>query len=326
MAQRDIIVIGSSAGGASVLMELVRRLPADLQAAMFIVTHLPAGRPSELAALLDERSPLPIGEAVDGQPIETSRGYVAPPGRHLLLMDRVVRLGRGPHENMARPAVDPLFRSAALAFGSRVIGVILSGFLDDGASGICAVKQRGGLAVVQHPLDAEAPEMPRAALEAVDADHVVNARELPELLVGLAGQPAPESPPPDPGLAFEVRVAAGAGPPPEELAGFAAPSRLTCPHCHGVLSQVETAGPLRFRCQTGHAFSAEAALAAQQRDVDEAVLVALRVMEERCALVSSMAKEARESGRNAVAELYETRAEEYGRYAATLREAAGQPA
>jgi two-component system chemotaxis response regulator CheB len=227
---------------------------------------------------------------------------------------------------MARPAVDPLFRSAALAFGSRVIGVILTGYLDDGASGLHAVKQRGGLAVVQHPLDAEAPDMPRAALEAVEADHVVNARELPELLVGLAGRPAPESPPPDPTLAFEVRVAAGVGPPPEELASFAAPSRLTCPHCHGVLSQVEMAGPLRFRCQTGHAFSAEAALAAQQRDVDEAVLVALRVMEERCALVSSMAREARESGRNAVAELYETRAEEYGRYAATLREAAGHVA
>jgi two-component system chemotaxis response regulator CheB len=324
LAGRDIIVVGGSTGSVSVLARLTAELPPDLPASVFIVTHVPR-EGSNLAGVLAGGAALPVHPALDGQPIEKGQIYVAAPDRHLLLASQLIHLGRGPRENMARPAVDPLFRSAALVFGPRVIGVVLTGMLNDGASGLAAIKQRGGLAVVQHPLDAEAAEMPRAALEAVEADHVVRGDELAALLGRLAHQATSHTPlPPSPELELEVQIAAsgplGAG----ELSRIAEPSTLTCPHCQGVLSEISHSTPLRFRCQTGHAFTAEAVDHAQQKSVDEAVFVALRVMEERLSLVSRMAREARDQGRSALAELYEARAEEYGRYAATLREAAAR--
>ena len=235
-----------------------------------------------------------------------------------------IRLGRGPRENMARPAVDPLFRSAALAFAGRVVGLVLSGMLNDGAAGLFAVKQRGGVALVQHPLDAEAHSMPQSALDACPVDEAVGVADLPQALLRHVGEPAPKDVPPAPGLDLEVRIALGARLGSNALEHLATPSTLSCPHCHGVLSELQTAGPLRYRCQTGHAFTAESALAAQQGEVDEALMVALRVMEERVTLTRRMGREAREQGRNAMAETYEARAEEYDGYAATLRGAASR--
>jgi len=220
-----------------------------------------------------------------------------------------------------RPSIDPLFRSAALAYGSRVVGVVLTGMLNDGAAGLAAIKAVGGTAVVQHPLDAEADQMPLAALEATEVDHVMPINGLAPLLVELAARDAGPTLPAPVGLLLEVEIAAGARLGSENLRHFATPSALTCPDCHGVLSEVEGSRPLRFRCQIGHAYTAEV-YASRTQEVDEAVRVALRVMEERVTLVQRMAVDARQTGRTAVAELYEERAEEYGRYATTLREAA----
>lgn len=323
MAKKDIIAIGGSAGSGNVLRRLVRELPADLPAALFISTHLPAKSRGFLSETLAAGSSLPVVEAVDGQPIERGHIFVAAPDRHLLLMNGIIRLGEGPRENMARPAIDPFFRSAALAYGSRVVGVVLSGMLNDGAAGLHAIKAVGGTAVVQHPLDAEADQMPLAALEAVDVDHVVVAADLAATLTGLAQSDAgPASPPPDE-LALEVEIAAGGRLGSGTLRTFADPSALTCPDCHGVLSEVRGKGPLRYRCQIGHAYSAET-LMAEITEVDEALRVAMRVMEERLTLVERMARDARETGRTAVAELYESRAIEYRHYAAALRKAALQ--
>jgi len=258
---------------------------------------------------------------VNGQPIERGRIYVAAPDRHLLLMNGTIRLGEGPRENMARPAIDPFFRSAALSYGPRVIGVVLSGMLNDGAAGLYAIKAAGGTAVVQHPLDADADQMPLAALEAVDVDHVASAADLANTLSELARSEAGPASPPSEELALEVDIAAGGRLGSRALEGFADPSALTCPDCHGVLSEVRSKGPLRYRCQIGHAYSAET-LMANIGEIDEALRVAMRVMEERLTLVERMAEDARATGRAAVAELYETRAGEYRRYAATLREAA----
>lgn len=323
MACRDVVVVGGSAGSGAVLRRFIPALPADFPAAIFVVTHIGAAGARYLVEGIAEKSPLDIGVAVDGQPIELGHAYFAPPDHHMLVFPRVIRLGRGARENMTRPAIDPLFRSAALAFDGRVIGVVVSGFLNDGASGLFAIKQRGGLAVVQHPLEAEAPGMPQAALEACDADYIVSADEIAATLCSLAGQPvADASREPAPDLELEVRIAMGARVGSDDLNAYAEPSRLSCPHCHGVLSEMHAPGPLRYRCQTGHAFTAEAAFAAQQDDVDEALMVALRVMEERVNLVARMGHDARAHGRDALAETYEARAEEYARYAATLRGAA----
>lgn len=320
-ATRDIIAIGGSAGSGAVLRKILAQLPSDLPASVFISTHVPAHAPGMLASMLLGSACLPVGQAVDGQPIERGRVYVAAPDRHLLLVDGTIRLGDGPRENMARPSIDPMFRSAALSYGPRVIGTVLTGLLNDGAAGLHAVKACGGTAVVQHPVDAEADQMPLAALEAAEVDHVAIASDLGHLLAGLAGSAAGPGRPPSEDLSLEVEIAAGSRVGSDTLRRFADPSALTCPDCRGVLSEVRQTHPLRYRCQTGHAYTADV-LAAHSDEVDEAVRIAMRVMEERVTLVERMARDARDTGRKAVAELYETRAEEYRRYAETLRDAA----
>jgi two-component system chemotaxis response regulator CheB len=321
MAKRDIIVIGGSAGSNAVLRQLLADLPGDFPASIFVTTHVPSRSGGYLAEMLDRAGPLPAVHAVDGQPIERGRVYVAVPDRHLLVVDGTIRLGDGPRENMTRPAIDPLFRSAALSYGSRTVGVLLTGMLNDGASGLSAIKACGGTAIVQHPLDAEADQMPLAALETVDADEVGSAAQLGGILARVARSDAGESLQPPDCLSLEVDIAAGARLGAQTLRQIADPSPLSCPECHGVLSELRGEQPLRYRCQTGDAMTAEV-LASRHEEVDEAMRIALRVMEERVTLVTRMGKDARDIGRTAVAELYEARAVEYARYAETLRTAA----
>jgi len=321
VAKRDIVVIGGSAGSSTVLKQMLSDLPGDLPASLFIATHVPSNSPGYLAEILGGAGPLPVVRAVDGQPIERQRVYVAAPDRHLLLFNGTIRLGEGPRENMARPAIDPLFRSAALSYGPRAVGVILSGMLNDGASGLNAIDSCGGTAVVQHPLDAQADQMPLAALQAVSTAEVASAEDLGALLVRIVATDAGPRVPPSDVLALEVQIAAGERLGSEALRRIADPSALTCPDCQGVLSEVRDGQPLRFRCQIGHAQTAEV-LSANGEALHAAVGIAMRIMEERVTLVTRMADDARRTGRSAVAELYEARAEEYRRYAATLRNAA----
>jgi len=319
--RKDIIAIGGSTGSGAVLKMLVANLPADLPASIFVSTHVPAHGPGFLADILAGAAAMPVTQAIDGQPIEQGRIYVAAPDRHLLLVGDTIRLGPGPRENMARPAVDPMFRSAALAFGSRVVGVVLTGMLNDGASGLAAIKARGGTAVVQYPLDAEADGMPLAALEATEVDFVAPAHDLARTLGEVAGTPAGPSAPVSETLRLEVEIAAGGRLGSAHLRELGDPSALSCPDCQGVLNEIRGTRPLRYRCQIGHGFTAEF-LASRIDDVNEAIRVAMRIMEERVTLVERMARDARETGRTAVAELYEARAVEYRRYATTLRDAA----
>lgn len=320
-ATKDIVAIGGSAGSSVALRRIIGDLPGDLPASVFVSTHIPAHGASLLAEVLAGNAAMPVARAQDGQPIERGHVYVAAPDRHLLLVDGTIRLGEGPRENMARPAIDPFFRSAAMSYGGRAIGIVLSGMLNDGASGLHAIKACGGTTVVQHPLDAEANEMPLSALEATDVDHVATAADLGRLITSIVGTEAGTGPAPGDDLKLEVEIAAGGRLGSDALRRIATPSALSCPDCHGVLSEVKNGPPLRYRCQIGHAHTAET-LAANIDEVDEAIRVAMRVMEERLTLVERMARDARETGRGAVAELYKARAIEYRRYAETLRAAA----
>lgn len=322
MSLHDIVVIGGSMGSRTALRRLLADLPPELPAAILIATHMPSDGVPYLSEVLSAVSVLPVGPASDGQPLGPGRVYVAVPGRHLLVVDHTIVLGLGPRENMVRPSIDALFRSAALAFGSRVIGVVLSGMLDDGAAGLAAIKGQGELAIVQHPLDAEAADMPRAALEAADVDHVASADALGGLIARLVHTEAPAQLPVPVELELEVEIAAGRRLGSDRLREIAEPAPLSCPHCQGVLSGIKDTSPLRFRCQIGHAFSADSLVEAQRDGVDQALRVAMRVMEERVELVTRMASDARMQGRSAVAELYEARGREYREYAATLRRAA----
>jgi len=321
MSNRDIIVIGGSSGATAPLKTILGALPPDLPAAVFIVLHIPARSIGIFATVASAAGRLPVHQATDGMRIEPGNVYLAVADHHLILTEGHIRLGRGPRENMARPAIDPLFRSAATAYGPRVIGVILSGLLNDGASGLEAVKRCGGITIVQDPADAIADEMPRSALEAVTVDIAVPGARIGDVLSDLAREAAGPDVPIPADIRLEVDIAAGERVNSEVVGKIADPAALTCPSCGGVLSSVRGSKPLRFRCQVGHSYTSEILAKGQESAVDEALRVALRVIEERAELVARMAADGRRSGRRAVAELYEERAIEYRQYAEILRRA-----
>ncbi|WP_206020796.1 chemotaxis protein CheB [Roseococcus sp. SYP-B2431] len=319
---KDIVTIGGSLGSSAALKRVLSDIPADFPAAVLIATHMAESSSGYLAEALAGHSALPVGQAMDGQPVEQGHVYVAAPNRHLLVDGGTILLGTGPRENMARPAVDALFRSAALSFGPRVVGLVLSGLLNDGASGLHAIKAMGGTAIVQDPFDAQARDMPLAALQTVEVDHVGPADQLAGLLRQVVREEAGPAIAAPLDLQLEVSIATGQRAGSEQLRTLGEPVPLSCPHCQGVLSEMKDGKPLRFRCQIGHAFTAEAMIASAEAGVGDAIRIAMRLMEERVELVSRMSRDARESGRPAVAELYEARAVEYAGYAATLRRAA----
>lgn len=214
----DVIAIGTSSGGVDALRRLLPTLSPDIPASIFIVLHI--GMRSHLAEILSRESALPVVQAESGARIERRKVYVAGPGKHLLLHDGHMLLSRGPRENMCRPAIDPLFRSAAATFGSRAIGVVLTGALNDGTSGLRAIKRCGGLAVVQDPEDATVNTMPESALRNVNVDHVVSLDELGSLLNGLARQPAGPTPEIPQDIRLETAIAA------QDIAGMKVEDRL----------------------------------------------------------------------------------------------------
>jgi two-component system chemotaxis response regulator CheB len=274
-----------------------------------------------LGSVASAAAHLPVYPAADGMRFERGNIYLAAPDHHLIIADGHIHLGKGPRENMVRPAIDALFRSAAVACGPRVVRVLLSGLLNDGAAGLHAIKSCGGFVLVQDPSDAIADEMPRGAMDAVEIDLAVPAARIGDVLSDLVRQPAGPVVPVPPEMKLEVDIAAGERIDPHLTRELGNPSTLTCPQCGGVLSGVEGSAPLRFRCQVGHGFTADVLAKEQESAVDEALRVALRIIEERAELVSRMAEDGRHSGRRAIAEMYEERAAEYRNYAETIRRA-----
>ncbi len=308
-ATRDIIVIGGSSGALEALRTLVSGFAAELPASIFVVLHV--GANSHLAHILSRDGPLPAVAATAGEQFEHGKIYVGVPGCHLLLHDDHILLRRGPRENLSRPAIDPLFRSAAASFGGRVIGVVLSGALSDGAAGLRAIKRCGGLAVLQDPADALVSSMPRNALRHVAADHVCKVKDMAPLLAKLARQPAG----PSPDVPFDIRSEAAIAA--QELLDMraddmlGAPSRFTCPECHGALWEIKDGSMLRFRCHVGHSFAADTVLASQGEEIDRLLGTLLRSHQERAALAHRMAEHERANERHALAKHLEGRARDY---------------
>lgn len=319
MGNRDIIVIGGSAGATQPLRQILGRLPADLPAAILVVLHIPAQGIGILSTVASSAGPLPVRQAENGMKIEPGNIYLGAPDHHLLVAEDRIVLGRGPRENMVRPAIDALFRSAALHYGPRVIGVLLSGLLSDGAAGLNAIKRCGGMTVVQDPSDAVSDEMPRRAMEATTVDLCVPGARMGDVLSDLVREEAGAALPIPPEIRLEVEIAAGDRIGSDNLISVADPVALTCPACGGVLSEVKDSRPMRFRCQVGHGFTADVLGKEQEGRVDEALRVALRIIEERAELVQRMAADGRRSGRSAVAQMYEARAVEYREYADMIR-------
>ena len=318
---RDIIAIGASAGGVEVLKELVANLPPDLPAAIFVVLHISPNGPSLLPNILTRNSSWRAIHPKDGDRIEYGRIYVAPPDCHLLIKRGHISLAHGPKENRHRPAIDPLFRTAARAYGRRVVGVVLSGNLDDGTAGLMAIKQQGGIAIAQDPEEALYDSMPRSAIENVAVDWILPVSEIVPVLVRLAGEFVAENHPSgDRDLEIESDIAEldmnalqNSDRPGKE-------SGYSCPECGGVLWELGNSSLLRFRCRVGHAFSPETLLADQSEVLEEALWSAFRVLKERAVLTKRLADRANEQGNNLSAARFESQVQEAERHAEVLRE------
>src|SRR4051812_31990320 len=293
MPTRDIVVIGASTGGINALQTLVGGLSPNLNAVILVVLHVGVSSPDILDRMLAKAGSLSASNARNDEIAKAGHIYVAPADHHLLIGESgKLQLSKGPKENRFRPSIDVLFRSAALAFGPRVIGVVLSGCLDDGTAGLWTIKSRGGVAVVQEPSDAVADEMPRNALAKVVVDHTAPAARIGEILSQLSATPGiNEEPTPVPDILLtEVKIAAGEEPLSSGVLGVGDPSLYSCPECGGVLLQIAEAHTLRFRCHTGHAYSVDSLLA-EYTETSEALLWrALRSLKEHGILLDGLMK------------------------------------
>ncbi|HYI02813.1 chemotaxis protein CheB, partial [Hyalangium sp.] len=326
MARRDthdIIVIGASMGGVEALKGLVARFPKDLPATVFVVLHLPSGFRSLLPEILSRSGPVSAIHPKDGEPLRPGCIYVAPSDRHLLVEPGRVRVVKGPRENNHRPAVDPLFRSAALAYGARVVGVVLTGALNCGTSGLISIKAQGGVAVVQDPADAYCGDMPRSALEYVAADYCVPLAELGGLLDRLARTPIDSRKRrPSQLLEQEVGSQLAALDAVNKAPSSGSPSHFSCPDCGGVLFELSEEGLLRFRCRVGHDYTGAALASGQQHTVDSALWAAARALEEKAALARRMAAGARERQLSFSLPRFEAQAREAEQQALLVRQVA----
>lgn len=324
MPDHRIVAIGGSAGAVEALTRLTRALPADFPAAVLVVIHFPSTAVSALPAILNRSGPLPASMAVAGHPIKPGNVYVAPPNCHMMLEKGNIRLTRGPRENGHRPSIDALFRSAAASAGERVVGVLLSGNLYDGTLGLLRVKQQGGVTVVQDPADAMYAGMPTSAIERVEVDHIVPLKDLPALLVRLAGAPA-ETVQEDVPMSDDLDEPAPESPPERAIVEEdrqtqpGVPSTQTCPECHGTLWEHHEAGATQFRCRIGHAFSAEALVAIQAEALEAALWTALRALEEHAALVRRMAVRAETHQHSRTAAVFTEQALDAEHHAAVIR-------
>ncbi len=321
MANRDILAIGTSAGGVDALLFLTARLPADFPAAVVVTIHLPSYLPSSLDEILQRGSSLPVGFASEGETIRKGRIYLAPPDRHFLIVDGRAVLGQGPRENNSRPAIDPMMRSVAACCGPHAAGVLLTGTLNDGASGLWALDQCGGVTVVQDPSDAAFPDMPTNALNRLRPDHVIGLAAMPKLLTSLALQPAGEPVPVPESIRFEIEIARGRNSSIEEMDRLGRRSAFACPECHGVMWEIDEGELVRYRCHVGHTYTAELMSLAFDDNLRRGLASALRALEERRTLAQNLERQATRNGKPMLAASWSRRAEEFEKELDVIRRA-----
>ncbi|VEF10851.1 protein-glutamate methylesterase [Pseudomonas fluorescens] len=318
----QVIVIGTSTGGLAALREFLAELPSDLDGAVFITMHI-GDQPSVLGNLLAHVSPLPCGFALNEERIEKGRVYVAPPNRHLLVKKGKIQLSQSAKENHSRPAIDPMFRSAAISYGSHVIGVLMTGELDDGVVGLQAIKAYGGLAFVQDPETAEAPSMPMCALRHVSVDGCLSPSQLSQKLAAIINQQEPvttelsEAKRVEPFVTENVLqdFSNGGSHSLNEIGHVAG---MSCPECGGALWETKVPS-LRFRCHTGRAHTAAALLQAQSETIEEALWAAIRALHEKELRLGRLMQNSTDGGRNGALREYKLAREGLESHKATLK-------
>lgn len=332
ISKRDIIVIGASAGGVEALLELVDNLPGDFPAAILVVVHTTPTRPNRLPQVLNYRSKIPAYQAEQGKLIEPGNIYVAPSDLHMLVKEGRLELNHGPRENSSRPAIDPLFRSAARNYGPRLIGIILSGNMGDGATGLMMVKSYGGLVIVQTPDEAAYSSMPNTAISYGQVDHILPIKEMASLLMRLVNENGKEK-----GTAGQMdreikrdvnnleptSPAEGAGEGEEERPDVinqalweqehnyrsGKSAIYSCPDCSGVLWQIEENGVIYFQCHVGHRLSPEVLLIRKSNELETALWSCVRTLQEKASINLQLAAQMRSKGQNEVAERIEEKAQ-----------------
>jgi two-component system chemotaxis response regulator CheB len=325
MQARDVIVMAGSAGAVEAALQIAGQLPAAFPASIFLSIHIPANAPSVLPKLLRRAGPLPAAHPADGDAIVPGRIYVAPPDRHLLVKRGRVRVIVGPKQNGHRPAADPMFRTAARAYGARVAGVVLTGNLDDGTAGLRAVKGAGGVAIVEDPATALHAGMPRSAVAQVEVDHVLPLPRIAACLVALAGTGSPEggsmsengADDVGPEELDEVELSVDAS---ERLTKSGQSSGFTCPECHGGLWYVEDEGILKLRCRVGHRYTFEGLLTEQRTSVEAALWTALRALEENAELARRLLERSTSRSNTFLAARYSAQIATLDHRAAVIRE------
>jgi two-component system, chemotaxis family, protein-glutamate methylesterase/glutaminase len=309
MPGHNVIVIGASAGGLEALTPIVQGLPADFPAAIFVVVHIPTTATSTLPQILSRNSALPASHAKDGELIELGNIYVAPPNFHLIIRSGRIHLSSGPRENRHRPAIDALFRTAAHSYGARVIGVVLSGLLDDGTAGLISIKAHGGKAIVQDPEEAPYKNMPLSCIQHTEVDYISEVADIPSLLINLVAQqvkeretmPIEDEHEEQPTIDI-VELASDGNPLP--------PSPFVCPDCGGPLWELTKEGFSQYRCHVGHVFSPESMIEGQAQSVEAALWSAVHLLKERAAFTNRIAEKRRAGGMNSIAQTYEQEAQE----------------
>ena len=319
MRNRNIVVVGASAGGVEALQQLFSQFSPDLQASFFVVLHIPPESPSLLAELIDKAGPLAAKIPENEESIQPGHVYVAPPDFHLLVKSGYIRLHRGPRENRHRPAIDPLFRSAAIAYRAQTIGVVLTGFLDDGTSGLLAIKRCGGIAMVQDPVDAAYPDMPKNAIAQVDVDYQLPLRNMGSKIAEIVKQPVTSLDEAPKDIVMEANIAEQtmSNISHENKLGQLAP--MSCPECNGPLWEIDADKVRRYRCHVGHGFTAKALMASQDNALEQALWAAMRTMEERGNLARVMAEKEEQQGRSRSAQVYRERADTSKNHAQVIR-------
>jgi two-component system, chemotaxis family, protein-glutamate methylesterase/glutaminase len=325
MANHDIVVIGASAGGIESLTKLVRELPKEFGASVFIVQHLSPHRESALPRILQRVSKLPVSLASDKQPVAKNKIFIAPPDKHLILENHHIKLFRGPKENHSRPSIDVLFRSAALAYADRVVGVVLSGILDDGTAGLKAIKDVGGVAIVQDPNEAIHPGMPMNAANEVKVDAVLPlneiAAELNKLVDGGKKRKKKSKEKIDTRLAKkEIQMSKLTSKNIKEEGEYGSPSVFSCPDCRGVLWEIQDGNFVRFRCRTGHGYLPEILSEEQSEVIESSLWAALTALEEKSSLSMRLAKKFTSFGDAIAADRFRSKSQDALEKAKVLRQ------
>lgn len=309
-----MIVVGASAGGVQALMQFVTCLPESFNGSIFIVLHIPAYSPSSLPDILSRCSSFKAIHPKDGEKIQEKTIYIAPPDHHLLIEDKKVLVKKGPKENRFRPSIDALFRSAAYSFGPRVIGIILSGVLDDGTSGMWTIKRLGGFTIVQDALEAMHPQMPLNVQEFVDVDHSIPVAEMCKVIEQIQNKPVANKPSTEKMdmemLEIEITIAKQDNAFAMGIINKGELTSFTCPECHGALVRLIEGNIIRFRCHTGHAFTASALLAGITQTIEEALWSSMRAVEECTLLLCKLKDDFTKAGNTKAAAFFATAEQE----------------